>query len=312
MGMKDEYQFDYLDDDFRFADQINGALFHGKQVVKAEELEPTEAQSIFLGTDGKKKGIKTVVDKARIWRGQKIHIFAIENQNYVDYQMVLRTMLSESIGYHRQWKQKKREHERAEDLECSDEFLSGMKKNEKFTPIITLVVYYGEESSWNGAVCLHDLLVIEDDLKPYVTNYHLNLYNCHDHDSFEEYRTGLRQVFETIRYAGEKEKLQKIMEENKEMYSRIDGETRKLLEVVAKVRIPEECKVIENGEERFDMCKAFEDMKLEGKLEGEESKLAEQTMKKLVKGKSIAVIADELEETKEKIQELIQKYRMTE
>lgn len=310
MGKKDEYQFDYLDDDFRFADQINGALFHGEQIVKAEELEPAEAQSVFLEIDRKNKGIKTVVDKARIWRGQKIHIFAIENQNYVDYQMVLRTMLSESIGYHKQWKQKKREHERAEDLEYSDEFLSGMKKNEKFITIITLVVYYGEESSWDGAVCLHDLLAIEDNLKPYVTNYHLNLYNCHDHDSFEEYRTGLRQVFETIRYAGEKEKLQEIMEKNKDIYSRIDGETRKMLEVVAKVRIPEECKVIENGEERFDMCKAFEDMRLEGKLEGEESKLAELTQKKLAKGKSIAIIADELEETEEKICELIQRHHM--
>ena len=28
MGKKDEYQFDYLDDNRRFADQINGALFN--------------------------------------------------------------------------------------------------------------------------------------------------------------------------------------------------------------------------------------------------------------------------------------------
>ena len=27
MGKKDEYQYDYLDDDQRFADQVNGALF---------------------------------------------------------------------------------------------------------------------------------------------------------------------------------------------------------------------------------------------------------------------------------------------
>lgn len=39
MGKKDEYQFD-LDDDKRFADQINGALFNGRQIVKPEELGP--------------------------------------------------------------------------------------------------------------------------------------------------------------------------------------------------------------------------------------------------------------------------------
>lgn len=30
MGRTDEYQYDYLDDNNRFADQINGALFQGK------------------------------------------------------------------------------------------------------------------------------------------------------------------------------------------------------------------------------------------------------------------------------------------
>jgi len=34
MGKRDEYQYDYLDDNVRFADQINGALFKGRQVVK--------------------------------------------------------------------------------------------------------------------------------------------------------------------------------------------------------------------------------------------------------------------------------------
>ena len=40
MGKKDVYQFDYLDDNERLADQVNGALFHGRQVVRPEELEP--------------------------------------------------------------------------------------------------------------------------------------------------------------------------------------------------------------------------------------------------------------------------------
>lgn len=71
MGKKDAYEFDYLDDDFRFADQINDALFHGEQIVKAQELEPAVAQSVYLGKDKKKKGVKAVVDKARIWRGNQ-------------------------------------------------------------------------------------------------------------------------------------------------------------------------------------------------------------------------------------------------
>ena len=107
MGKKDEYQFDYLDDNSRFADQINGALFHGRKIVKPEELEPDESQMATTGAETGTGSMKTVVDKVRIWKGKKLHILVVENQNYVDYQMVLRNMLSESIGYRKQWKRKK-------------------------------------------------------------------------------------------------------------------------------------------------------------------------------------------------------------
>lgn len=78
----------------------------------------------------------------------------------------------------------------------TDAFLSGMTKEEKFTPIITLVVYCGTERGWGGAKCLHDLLDIDDEMKEFVSNYKLNLYDCHEHDTFDEYHTGLRQLFE--------------------------------------------------------------------------------------------------------------------
>lgn len=271
MGKQDAYQFDYLDDNRRFADQINGALFHGEQVVKPEELEQEEAQTITSERKRKRKTtVRTIVDKKRLWKGRKLHILVIENQNYVDYHMVLRNMLSESTEYNWQWRQKKRAHEELHDLKEKDEYLSRMKAGERFTPVITVVVYFGTEHPWDGARCLYDLLDIDEELKEYVTNYRLNLYDCQEHDTFEEYQTGLRQVFETVRYAKDKEKLQQIMEENREAYSRIDSETKEMLEVIANVKIPEEFKMIEEGEERYNMCKAFEDMRQEGYEEGME------------------------------------------
>lgn len=121
-----------------------------------------------------------------------------------------------------------------------------MAKDEKFIPIITLVVYCGTEYPWEGAKCLYDLLEIGDEMKDFVTNYKLNLFDCHEHDTFDEYHTGLRQLFEVVRYSQDKEKLKEIVEKNREAYSRIDSETRDLLEVVAKVRIKEEYEVMEN------------------------------------------------------------------
>lgn len=269
MGKKDVYQFDYLDDYERFADQVNGALFGGRQIVKPEELEPTDERNVYLGNETERRmTYEVVADKTRIWHGKQIHIIALQNQTYTDYRMVLRNMLSESIGYHKQWKQKKRVHEKAKDFEIgSNEFLSGMAKDEKFIPIITIVVYCGTEHGWDGAKCLHDLLDIDDEMKEYVTNYRMNLYDCHAHDTFNEYRTGLRQLFETIRYGGDQYQLERVIKENKEAYSNMDSETRKLLEVVANVKVDEKHITMENGKERYNMLKAFEDRKAEGKIE---------------------------------------------
>lgn len=312
MGKKDEYQFDYLDDDRRFADQINGALFKGRQIVKPEELEPEDSQAVILDKGDGTGNVKTIVDKVRIWKGKKLHILVVENQNYTDYRMVLRNMLSESIGYRKQWRHKKRVHEEVQDLKGKNEYLSGMKKDEKFAPIITLVVYFGIDSAWDGARCLYDLLDIEEELKEYVTNYRMNLYDFHDHDTFDEYKTGLRQVFETVRYAKDKGKLREVIEENREAYSRLDSDTRNMLEVVANIRIPEKCKVLEEGEERYNMCKAFEDMRQEGFDEGIEKGIEKgiraliQTCKEL--GISDDVIIEKCAEKYEMTKETVGKY----
>lgn len=154
---------------------------------------------------------------------------------------------------------------------------------------------------------------IDEELKSFVTNHKLNLYDCHEHDSFDEYHTGLRQLFEVIRYGSDKEKLQQVMEQNKEAYSRIDSDTRELLEVVAKIRIKKEEEVMENGEKKYDMCKAFVDMKLEGIEEGREEgrkegiryHLVQTVCIKLRKNKRPEIMAEELEEELSEIEKVI-------
>ena len=74
-----------------------------------------------------------------------------------------------------QWKEKRAVHVEAKDLRFgTDAFFSGMKKEEKFMPVITLVVYCGMEHPWDGARCLYELLEIDEELKSFVTNYNLN------------------------------------------------------------------------------------------------------------------------------------------
>ncbi len=75
--------------------------------------------------------------------------------------LVIRNMLVEALEYDRQWQENKKEHKKNKDLESGNEYLSGMKKTDKFIPVVTLVVYYGEEK-WDASASLHELLDFGD------------------------------------------------------------------------------------------------------------------------------------------------------
>lgn len=95
------------------------------------------------------------------------------------------------------------------------------------------------------------------------------------------------------------------MEADREAYTNLDNDTRQLLEVMANVRISEEYKKMENGKERYNMCKAIEDMIADGKMEGRLEHLIQLVCRKLQKNKTAEVIADELEEELSEIERVI-------
>ena len=62
-----------------------------------------------------------------------------------------------------------------------DEFLSKMKKTDKFVPVITVVVYYGEKP-WDGAESLHEMLNIPEEMKQFVNDYKMLLVEAREND----------------------------------------------------------------------------------------------------------------------------------
>lgn len=130
-----------------------------------------------------------------------------------------------------------------------------------------------------------------------------------EHDTFHEYHTGLRQLFEVVRYNKEEEALGSVIEQNREAYNHMDSDTRELIEVVAGVKISEEYamrekgeEIMEGGETRYKVCKAWEDHKLAGMKEY----LVRAVCKKLQKNKSAAIIAEELEEELSEIEKVLE------
>ena len=96
-----------------------------------------------------------------------------------------------------------------------------------------------------------------------------------------------------------KEKMQEVLQ-NDEKFSKVDRETVEAINLFAGTDID-----IDEKEEVIDMCKAWEEQKNEGREEGRElgerQKIISLIVKKLQKNKSVAEIADDLEEKEEVI-----------
>lgn len=119
------------------------------------------------------------------------------------------------------------------------------------------------------------------------------------------------------------EKMKKIIEKNHEIYSHMDVDSARMIEIFSKTRLKTEkyeeeeeinvCKAIDDmiqeavDEKETQMCKAIDDMIKEAVDEAEERKLIEQICKKIKKNKSLDVIADELEEDVKEIKSVYDK-----
>ena len=56
-----------------------------------------------------------------------------------------------------------------------------MKRTDKFIPVITVVVYYGEKP-WDGATSLHEMLDIPDQMSAFVNDYRVFLIEARKND----------------------------------------------------------------------------------------------------------------------------------
>ena len=114
---------------------------------------------------------------------------------------------------------------------------------------------------------------------------------------FTGFRTSIRQLFEVLQNAYDKEKMQEVLQ-NDEKFSKVDRETVEAINLFAGTDID-----IDEKEEVIDMCKAWEEQKNEGRELGREEgrelgerqKIISLIVKKLQKDKSVAEIADDLE-----------------
>ena len=273
MGKQDLLAKKYMSDNEKFADVFNYYLYNGKQVIKPENLHEESISEIALPYSEKNKN--TFIEKYRdiikrcVVKSDNYYTYfllGIENQSEIHYAMPVRNMLYDSLNYSGQVNRIEKNHKKCKDKLSSAEYLSGVTKSDKITPIITLVLYWGNEA-WDGSKSLYEMFKETDlDILRYVNDYHINLIEPKDIKDFSKFRTELGKVLEFINASDSLAKMKEILENNHEYYLHMDLESARMIETFGKAKI--DMKQYEKNKEEVDMCKAIEDMILEGKQEG--------------------------------------------
>ena len=177
MGEKDILEKKLLAFNDVFAEFLNGVMFDGKEVVKEDELTDVQSWSQYKRDDGRYRYQDR--DVAKLWKkkGVIVSLIGIENQDIPDEDMIFRVLSYDGASYRtqlsdkyrRKRKAKKKQHAQSKGLVKTTENVT-----EEIYPVITFVIYYGEEE-WKHETTLRKRLKIEDEITKYVGDYHINL-----------------------------------------------------------------------------------------------------------------------------------------
>ena len=326
MGKENDVVLEYLDGNEYFADLFNGSYFDGDPVVTAKELEDASQiywdnyyEEIQAGTadviiEKRLRHTQRFRDlKKKLHSGNYLQILAIEHQSGVDHTMAWRHMYYDALEYKRQIKEIEVSKNDSQQKSVNNN-LPKFTVEDKLAPAFTVCLYLGEEP-WDGPRCLKDMMNFDEEeirWEKLFSDYRMNLICVNEIEDFSKYHTSLKLLLMLLANRNSKKKMKKMMEENQE-FKKVDKETARAAGKLLGVTPEMETALEQEGEET-DMCTGLKEWlmdersegRAEGRAEGERSLLILQVQKKLDRGKTLEVIADEVEQDVETIAVIIE------
>ena len=271
MGQKDVAEKLLEDYNDVFMDIVNVLLFDGEPLVKEDELVNVKDRSQYKIAN---KLHEQERDVAKFWNKGEVQIAlcGLENQTKIDKDMPLRVMGYDGAAYRYQLKDDKKAR----------------------YPVVTMVLYFGKEH-WKSRT-LHERLNVPEKVKSYVSDYKINVFEIAylEEEQVELFRSDFRFVadyFVQMRKNGD-------YKPSRETIRHVD-ETLKLMAVLTQDDRFLEAQN-ELGGSVKNMCEAMD----KAEARGEVKKLLTLVCRKLQKGKTFTVIAEELEDEPEYIEQL--------
>lgn len=255
----------FWQDNRHFADLFNAVFFHGRNVLRPDALEEmdTDASAMLEMKDYSRTlvRIRDVVKKGMC--GVCFMIFGIEDQMKVHYAMPLRVLIYDALSYLKEYEKLVRENRSERRLSDSGEYLSGLQRTDRLHPVVTLVVYYGEEP-WDGPLSLQDMLWRTDGMEKLAGDYKMNLLQVLDTDRYDFQNKDVATVFEISRHI--------LKKEYRELEEKYKGQEipLNLGRVIGTITGSKEILQLMEGKQKggIDMCSALEELKQQGIEEG--------------------------------------------
>ena len=278
MGAADTVTKAYMKENTVFADAFNYLLYRGRAVVDPTQLQELDTTEIALPFGAQDEDGKPQEDAVQKYRdvlksavikedGEAAYILlGIENQTDIHYAMPVRNAVYDALQYGRQVADIAKKHRREDassKAHSRGEYLSGFYKDDRLTPVITLVLHFGA-NEWNGPLSLHEMMNVKNrELLRFVQDYQVHLIDPArlSEEELAKFSTSLREVMGYIKYSKDKKKLSEFLKENTRML--IEANAARVIKAVTNtpLDIPEDAEVV-------DMCKAVEDMMNESKTKG--------------------------------------------
>lgn len=279
MGFADTVTKAYMKDNFVFADAFNYLIYGGEAVVDPEQLQELDTTEITLpfgspDEDGKQpeeavQKYRDVLKSAIIKQDDEAAyiLLGIENQTDIHYAMPVRNIIYDALQYGKQVADIAAKH-RASDGDSKrhsrGEYLSGFYKDDKITPVITLVLHFGA-NEWDGPLSLHEMMAVKNkNLLNFVQDYQIHLIDPAklSAEDLERFSSSLREVIGYIKYSKDKNRLSEFLKDNPRML--MEANAARVIKAVTNtpLDIPEDAEVI-------DVCKAVEEMMNESEERGE-------------------------------------------
>ena len=279
-----------------FADVFNYWLYNGEERIKPEYLKEASGDLISLTEKWKEQEekIQQYLDSLAVdplneedlpqpetlekFRDSLMHLvcmddgeslyvlLGIEGQSYVDYSIAARMLIYDALQINKQLDEIRREHiANNEHGSTEGEFLYRYFKTDHLTPVITVVVYLGNEE-WDGPRTLRDMYQIQD---PVLLNesldYKLKLIEpCRMSDEdIEKFQSNMREVMLYLRSAKDKNQLYKLAEEHR--FRDMDPAAAHLLNSITKSNLK-----LTNKTKRgkIKMCEAIQGIREDALNEG--------------------------------------------